>query len=215
MHNVLFAGCQAGMDFELAAMTFTGEHITAAVTNLWDRSWNAPAALNLTNSILIGTITNGPTLNTNGVVINPAGTVFQIVGAGSAYLADSSPYRNAGTTNISPALLGDLRHKTTYPPIVYSNTTISVATTFSPQAQRETGAPDLGWAYDPVDFCFGGVTASSNLSFSAGTVAAWFELPGNGGPGYGIGLGNGVTNTFNGTATAPCIFARYDAVQEG
>src|SRR5260370_23103184 len=102
MHNVLFAGCQAGMDFELAAMTFTGENITAAVTNLWDRSWNAPAALNLTNSILIGAITNGPTLNTNSVVINPAGTVFQTVGPASYYLADSSPYPTSGTPSISP-----------------------------------------------------------------------------------------------------------------
>jgi hypothetical protein len=100
--------------------------------------------------------------------------------------------------------------------MVYSNTTISVATTFSPQAQRDTnGSPDLGYHYDPLDYVFGGVAASSNITFTAGTVMGWFELPGNGGAGYGISLPNYMGVTFNGTATSPCVEARYDTVQEG
>ncbi len=79
----------------------------------------------------------------------------------------------------------------------------------------KNSAVDLGWHYCPIDFCFGGVQATADLTFTAGTAAGWFELPGSGGPGYGIGLGNNVTNTWSGTATAPCILARYDTVQEG
>jgi hypothetical protein len=140
--------------------------------------------------------------------------VYQTIGAGSYYLTNGSPYHNAGTTNISPALLAELRQKTTYPPIVYSNTTISIATTFYPQAQRDNaGNPDLGYHYDPIDYFFGDVNANSNLTFTVGTAVGWFDL--STGPGYGITPNNNVTVTFNGTATSPCFFARYDTVQEG
>jgi hypothetical protein len=140
---------------------------------------------------------------------------FQSVGAGSHYLAPDSPFRNAGTTNVEADLLRELGQKTTYPPIVYSNTTLSIATTFSPQAQRDTDTPDLGYHYDPLDYCFGGVRAYSNLTFTAGTAMGWFELPGSGGPGYGISIYDRVTAAFNGTATEPCLIARYSTVQEG
>jgi hypothetical protein len=140
---------------------------------------------------------------------------FQTVGAGSYYLTNNSPYRDIGANSLDAGLLADLRQMTTYPPIVYSNITISTATTFSPQAQRDTDTPDLGYHYDPIDYFFGGVTAYSNVTFTAGTAFGWFELPGSGGPGYGIALNNDIFATFNGTATAPCVFARYDTVQEG
>jgi hypothetical protein len=131
-------------------------------------------------------------------------------------LANNSPYRNAGTMNINPSLLAELATKTTYPPIVYSNCTFSIATNFSPQAWRDSDSnPDLGYHYDPIDYFFGGAVAQSNVSFTAGTALGWFELPGSGGAGYGIALSNNVAAIFNGTATSPCIFARYDTVQEG
>jgi hypothetical protein len=69
--------------------------------------------------------------------------VFQSVGAGNFYLATSSPYRNAGTTNITPALLTNLWQRTTYPPLVISNLTVSTDLTLSPQAQRDTDQPDI------------------------------------------------------------------------
>ena len=139
--------------------------------------------------------------------------VFMTVGAGSHYLADDT-YRNKGTTNISSAVRDKLRQKTTYAPIIYSNITFSAATSFSPQAQRDTNAlPDLGYHYDPIDYFFGGVLANSNITFTAGTAVGWFyNWPDNG---YGISLGDGVGAFFNGTAASPCIFARYNTVQEG
>src|SRR5262249_35568027 len=97
--------------------------------------------------------------------LSSAAGVFQVVGAGSYYLADQSTNRNAGTTNVDATLLADLQKKTTYPPLVYSNATIAVDTTFGPQAQRDTDAPDLGVHYDPIDWVFGGSTANGNLTF--------------------------------------------------
>jgi hypothetical protein len=178
-------------------------------------------SLFLTNSLLVAVphLSNNPDADfeTNAVVwlTNDDFTIFQAVGAGSHYLATDSPYRNVGTTNIDLSLLADIRTKTTYPPIVYSNTTISIATAFSPQAQRDIDAPDLGYHYDPIDYFFGGVTANSNVTFTTGTAVGWFELPGSGGPGYGIALSDDVSATFNGTVTLPCNFVRYSMVQEG
>lgn len=141
---------------------------------------------------------------------------FQTVGAGSYYLSSGSSFHGVGTANIDSTLLSELPQKTTYPPIVYSNTVISTATIFNPQAPRDTNSsPDLGYHYDPLDYVFGGVNLSSNLTFTVGTAVGWFELPGSPGGGYGIGLSNDLSVTFNGTATQPCIFARYDTVQEG
>jgi len=174
------------------------------------------AGYTLTNSILTATPLPGSAYPSNLVssaVLSNSRGIYQIAGAGSYYLTNSSPYRNCGTTNIDTALLADIASKTTYPPIVYSNTTISVATTFSPQAQRDTDTPDLGYHYDPIDYFFGGVSANSNLTFTAGTAVGWFYNWLGGA--YGIALGDSVTATFNGSVTAPCIFARYNTVQEG
>ena len=66
---------------------------------------------------------------------------FQTVGAGSAYLTNGCAFFNAGATNIDPTLLSQLQLKTTYPPIVQSNVTISVNTTLGPTAQRDSDTP--------------------------------------------------------------------------
>ena len=160
---------------------------------------------------------NGYTLSTNATVClpSPSSPVYQVVGAANYYLTNGSSYRDVGTTNISADMLVDLQSKTTYPPLVYSNTTIPTATTFSVQAQRDTDTPDLGYHYDPLDYVFGGVSTYSNVIFAAGTAVGYFELPGSGGPGYGISMYDKVVLAFNGTADQPCVFTRYSTVQEG
>ena len=141
---------------------------------------------------------------------------FQTVGAGAYYMASGSAFTNVGTANIDPVLLVGLTKLTTYPPILYSNVPITNLT-FGVQAQRDTNAaPDLGYHYAPIDYFFGGCTASSNITFTAGTAAGWFDLPGfNGASGWGISLQNQVVVAFDGTVTAPCVWARYETVQEG
>lgn len=185
------------------------------VTNLYSGS-GLPVCF--TNSLVVAVNTNGATISgvNNQFLSSDPGNIFRTVGAGSHYLATNSPYRNVGTTNIDATLLADLATKTTYPPIVYSNYTFSIATNFSPQAQRDTNALlDLGYHYDPLDYAFGGVRVYSNLTFTAGTAVGWFELPGSGGPGYGISIYDNVILSFNGTAASPCTLARYSTVQEG
>jgi hypothetical protein len=174
-------------------------------------------SLYLTNSLLVQ-VTNAGTAYTsvNNATNSSSAAVFQTVGAASHYLTNNSPYHQQGTANIDPGLLLDLATKTTYPPIVYSNITFSIATNFSPQAQRDTNSsPDLGYHYDPLDYVFGGVNVYSNLTFTAGTAVGYFELPGSGGAGYGISIFDNVVLALNGTASRPCTVARYSTVQEG
>jgi len=178
--------------------------ILANVTNLFSGVFES------TNGLCNG-FYKSPVFGTSTVTntFNP----FQTVGAGSYYLTNGGNFFNQGTTLLDATLLAALKTKTTCPPIVYSNVTISLPTTLSPQAQRDTDRPDLGYHYDPIDYCFGGVLARSNLTVTAGTAVGWFyNWSGNS---YGISLGDGVTAAFNGMATNPCVFARYNTVQEG
>jgi hypothetical protein len=186
--------------------------------------------LTLTNCILSGEskLTNGyMTIGgaDNGFYENPefgSGAVtnnfypFQTVGGGEYYLTNGCSFHNVGTTNIDPVLLANLAAKTTYPPIAYTNVTFSTATTFSPQAQRDyTGAPDLGYHYDPIDYSFGGCFADANLTFTNGTAVGWFRTSsGWEHAGYGIDMGAGVTVLFSGTAIAPDYWVRLNTVQE-
>lgn len=226
MHNVLIS-CSTNAPYGgavyLAGNHFTGENITSDKGLSFVYFSNAGGnTLKLTNSIIVGTpyVTNGGAITTyvtNHVVHLPtlSTPVFETVGAGSYYLTNSSPYRNAGTMNIDPATLADLSTKTTYPPVVYSNTTVSIATTFAPQAQRDNDTPDLGYHYDPLDYAFGGTYSPSNITFLSGTAVAWFELPDSWGAGYGINIENEHSLEFQGTVSDPCHFVRYSVVQEG
>ena len=212
-HNVLMSGCYKGVydNDGLGGVVVKGEQLT--VDQCYSFNYGTDAYLtnciftSLTNSL--GSPANG----NSTVIVNPAGSVYQTVGSGSYYLAANSPYRKAGTTNIDPAVLSDLAIKTTYPPVVYSNTTFSMATTLYPQALRDSsGAPDLGYHYDPLDYVFGAsCVATANLTFAAGTAVGHFF----GGYSGALGLNDNVTASFNGTVTAPCCWAKYSTVQEG
>jgi hypothetical protein len=230
LRNMLFANVQNSL-YNIFSTTLDVQNTTFSSSS----SLASPlgyASLSLKNCILanVTTLTNS-SINPftfsgdhNGFYNSPAfGTSqitstsypFQTVGGGSYYLTNGCNFFNQGTTNIDAPLLASLRNKTTYPPLVYSNVTISAVTTFSPQAQRDTDIPDLGYHYDPLDYAFGGVRVYSNLTFTAGTAVGWFELPGSGGPGYGISIYDNVILSFNGTAASPCTLARYSTVQEG
>ncbi len=79
-----------------------------------------------------------------------------------------------GTTNIDPGLLDELPNTTTYPPFVFSNQVISVATNLGIYATRDNiGNPDLGYTYDPVDFVFGGCDLYSNVTLQ---LEQWWDI---------------------------------------
>ena len=127
--------------------------------------------LAMTNCLVVGGDTNYcGIVGVSNVFLSSDAGVFQMVGAGANYLAANSPYRNAGTTNIDPTLLAALKQKTTYPPLVYSNVTISVPTTFNPQAQRDTDTPDIGYHYDPIDYLVSNVNVSATLTLTNGVA---------------------------------------------
>jgi hypothetical protein len=168
---------------------FTGENITVDGSTI-DSSMADSGSVSLVNSI-----------NNSGG--------FQTAGAGKYYLANGSANRNAGTTNISAALLADLRLKTTYPPVIYSNVTFSANSNLNIQAQRDTDTPDLGYHYDPIDYIVDNVAVTNAaLTITNGTVLAYCNLT------NGISLRDGSSINSVGTPLNPNWFVHYSMVQE-
>ncbi len=192
--------------------TFVGNQLTVHQCGSFNLQGDGFIAL--TNSLFVAvpySVTN-LTLATNAVVwlTNDDGGIFQTVGAGAHYLATNSLYRGAGTTNVDPTLLADIRTKTTYPPMVYSNVTITSNVTLGLQAPRDTNAtPALGYHYDPIDYITEtyGVT-NATLTIASGTVIACYN------DNAGIWLQDGSSIVSVGTPLTPNRFVWYLAVQE-
>src|SRR5205807_4840309 len=138
--------------------------------------------------------------------------IFQTVGFGNHYLAENSPSRNVGTTNINPELAKALRERTTYPPLILTND-ITLSTTLSPAVQRDTDTPDLGFEYEAIDYLMAAVTATSNavLMVTNGTTIA-FDLSS---ASFGLKLDAGANLISQGTPTRMNRFIRTHSVQEG
>ena len=155
VYNVLFSQCVNGLygtDIESGYVSFSVNNVTADQVESF-----AGGITNLcyaTNSIFTATGTSGIDLLTSCCTNASSNGIYQTVGAGSYYLADGSTNRGAGTTNIDPALLGDLQTKTTYPPVTNSSYYFTNDYTVFPQAQRDDNGStvDLGYHYDPIDY---------------------------------------------------------------
>src|SRR5882672_3125362 len=201
IHNALFAQC--GTLNGYGGGGFKGEHITVDGGNL-----GACSCGNFTNSILIG-ITNLLYGTLEHCVTNSSSAgFFTSAGAGNYYLANGSTNRNAGTTNINSTLLSDIKQRTTYPPIVYSNVTWSASTTLSPQSQRDTDTPDLGYHYAPIDFITHMVQITNcSWTLAPGTAVACYNWT-------GIWIQEGGSITCIGTPLDPNWLVGYQCVQE-
>ena len=183
-----------------------GEHVTFHCVNKLRSSGTSY----LTNCLLIA-VTNNVfyTGSNNETNINDA-EIFQNAAYGSRYLANNSPYRNAGTTNIDSTLLVALRQKTTFPPILLTND-INVDSTLTPQAQRDTDAIDLGYHYLPIDWIVGGITVTgATLTVSGGTTIAMDAANTN----WGIRLDSGAQLISEGSPINLNRFVRTHSVQE-
>ncbi len=133
---------------------------------------------------------------------------FQAVGAGNYYLTNGCNFFNAGTTNIDPPLLADIQTKTTYPPILLTNTTVSANTALNPQAQRDTDTPDLGYHYDPIDYLVDQFwVTNAVLTVTNGAAIACYNDS-------GVNITDGSSISSVGTPTAPNWFVEYSSVQE-
>ncbi|HEX3718234.1 MAG TPA: hypothetical protein VH595_09710 [Verrucomicrobiae bacterium] len=177
--------------------------------NMFAQDWGT--TLSLTNCLVVDE-TNfdwemGNYSSTGTVVLDSDTGVFQTAGAGAHYLAANSPYRNAGTTNIDPAVLADLQSTTTYPPVIIPAGWFTNDYTFFPQAQRDTDAADIGYHYDPLDYAVSMEVSNAIVTVLPGTALGTYGS-------YGLWLYSKATVNCKGTATSPSYVARYNTVQE-
>jgi hypothetical protein len=164
----------------------------------------------LTNCLLISVTNNVSISGSNNETNFSDAGIFQTVAYAQRYLASGSAYRNAGTTNINADLLGSLRQRTTYPPLLLTND-ITTDTTLTPQAQRDTDAPDLGYHYSPIDWIVGGLSVTgATLTVSGGATVGIDAANTN----WGIRLDSGGQLVSNGDPVNLNCFVRTHAVQE-
>jgi len=150
-----------------------GEHVTihgaARVVN--------STGLTLTNSLLVSVTNWTYTFAGAHNATNSSTNVFQWAGAGAHYLAAGSPYRNAGSTNLSAGLWAELRQRTTYPPLVLSGP-ITTPTVLNPVVARGSGLPDLGFHYAPLDYLVSNVVVQAALTFTNGVAIGTYGTSG-------------------------------------
>jgi hypothetical protein len=162
---------------------FVGEHFTIhSASKTFAAGSFTGCTLKLTNSLTV-VVTNSSSSGVTTVscanVSDDAG-VFQTVGAGAHYLASASPYRDAGSVDISTNLtLGVFTYSTTFPPLILTNT-ITANTTLAPQAQRDVDAPDQGYHYPAIDWAVSnvGITNGIILVLTNGVSVATYGISG-------------------------------------
>jgi len=208
LRNVLFSQCGTAV-YIGGGNTLAGEHVTADQLN---KFFDAPYCTGtLTNCILTAVTNIGTNVTLYYCTTNASGNgIYQTVGAASYYLTDGSTNRNAGTTNINSDLAKDLKKKTTYPPIELTSN-FTVDTTLSPQAQRDTDTPDLGYLYDPLDYVVSGRTlTNATLTLTNGVALGT----------YGASTSQGISIVKDGkliSGGSPAMLnhiVRYNTVQE-
>jgi hypothetical protein len=192
-----------------------------------DGSWSSTSSFNMTNCIL-SDVTNEFAVessslfasngayngfyNASEIGASPStntSSPYQANGAASYYLADNSPWRSLGTTNIVPTVLAEIQSLTTYPPFDVPVGWFTNDATFFPQAQRDAGpAIALGYHYPPIDYAISMAISNAAVTVLPGTVLAGC------GQQYGVWLYSNATFNCQGTATSPVYFVRYNTVQE-
>ena len=218
LRNILFSRVGTPLHGSVSGITITGEQVTADQFDCFAKMGNYGAtvqSISLINCLftqgtnLCWSPLNTPTTNYNAVVLLPTATdVYQCAGAANYYLADNSPYRHAGNTNLTTNTLALIRARTTWPPLVLSNVTVTSDVTFSPQVERDTGVPDLGFHYVPIDYLTADVIfTNAALTVTPGTVVGF-------GAAAGVWLYSQSGITCEGTATAPNRFTHLACVQE-
>lgn len=198
-------------NFTTTASGITG-NVEQLTTDIASRvNGSSSLTLYVTNSLLVQ-VTNSSSYSGSGNATASSGSgIFQTIGAGAHYLPASSPYRNAGVTNISFRLLADFQNMTTTGPTVFSNTVISVNTTLSPVAARDSDVPDLGYHYVPLDYVMGGVfVTNATLVFTNGVAVGTFASANY----IGLNPTTGSQVISVGAPVRPNVVSIYNTVQE-
>ncbi len=219
LHNVLIAQCGGAIDCAGPLGRFEGEQVTIEAPALWVGN-TAPAQIRLTNSFVIGVIPSGPALVADHVLASNQGGLFRTNRHGRFYLPEGSPYRGAGTTNISPRVAEMLKHKTSQPPMDFpQGMNWKGEMTLGPVVPRFAGgAPDYGYQYEAVDYTiarvqlFGSVTIlpGTSVGFRQERLGDTEDLTD-----YGFYLREGSTLSARGHAERPISFFNEQAAVEG
>lgn len=144
---------------------------------------------------------------------------FQTPGGGNHYLKSDSSFRAVGTTAIDASLLASLAAKTTTPPIAFPvGMMMSGELTLFPQIPRYTsGAPDLGYYYDVLDYTTAGMSIrGGSVTVLPGTAVAFrndqiednWKL-------WGFSVSGNGSFISRGHPDKPNVFASAQFVQEG
>lgn len=176
VRNALFD--QVGVPFTATANGVVGrvEHLTADTAVALNGS-PSQLALCLTNSLLV----NVP--GSYSGAGNDTGSTADWVsaGAGTHYLVSGSRHRDAGSGVISRRLAEDLAQMTTDAPVVLpEGYQVTAPMLLSAQASRDSGFPDRGYHYTPVDFAVNNlvVTNGGVLTIAPGTAIAIYGYRG-------------------------------------
>jgi hypothetical protein len=109
-------------------------------------------------------------------------------------------------------MLASLKTRTTYPPVILTNT-ITSNTILSPQAQRDTDIPDLGYHYDALDYFVSCIVSNAAVTLTNGVALAYNYSDWTGGGGFM--LQNGSNFVSQGSAVQRNYIVHHSLVQEG
>jgi hypothetical protein len=212
IYNVLFSDVQYGIVAvgSNGTLSATAENVTADDMIYFTYEIGSSDVF-ATNSVFTS-IENPPTSSSlyNCALYSSSSGVYQPTGAGGYYLTNGltgSTNRGAGTMSIDAALLADIQTLTTYPPVIFTNQYLISSTNLSPQAPRNTGTPDRGYHYCPLDYAISAVVSNATVTVAPGTALAAYGS-------YGVQLWGTSAFTCNGTASSPNYIVRYNTVQE-
>ncbi len=216
LYNVLFNGCSIAV-YDTYGWGGDPRHIEHVTANNCGWFWYGGSASNphlVNNSIFVSVTTLfdagiTPSFLPYEVNISSSSGVFRTgTGAGNHYLIDSTLHKDVGTPSINSTLFEDLKTKTVFGPPnanILDNATIANNTTWSPTVQRDDdNQPDLGYHYDPLDYCVSRATLAGTLNVQSGTAIAFYGT-------YGFQYG---TLKIDGTPLNRSKIAHYSAVQE-
>jgi hypothetical protein len=183
-----------------------GQHLTVdACTRFAHQHVNGGT---IVNSIFTATTVGGVSLSYSWQNASSGG-VYKTIGAGSHYLADTSPHRNQGTPAINPTLANDLKSRTTFAPDELTGH-ITADTTLSARPIRDTDVPDRGYHYDAMDWVVNAKNVSAILTLSGGVAIGTY--------GSSVSYGLAITSTGSlvseGTPAILNWIVRYNTVQE-
>ncbi len=209
IENALFSDCLVAV-----SNIYGSQEATNVTFDNLDYLYFGPS-LELKNSLLVNIGSIAPYTrqgqSDNVELANSMG-IFQSVGGGSYYLANGSPFRNVGISQIDPPLIELLEQGTTFPPSVLpENQILTSNAIWSPQVARDNdGVFDLGYHYPAIDYLLNDTEIGSGaaLTVNAGTHFGWYGS-------RGITLQEAASVQFLGTVSDPIRVGWYGDLQDG